>query len=66
MEMIRVSSSAISSIGYDPDTQGMRVRFTSGNTYNFCRVPLDVYERFMKSSSKGTFYNDRVRGRFQC
>lgn len=66
MEMIRVSSDAISAIGYDPETQRMRVRFTSGGSYDFCRVPQDVHERFMRSSSKGTFYNDRIRGRYQC
>lgn len=66
MEMKHVSSDAISAIGYDADTQRMRVRFTSGSAYDFCRVPLDMYERFMQSSSKGTFYNDRIRGRFQC
>lgn len=66
MEMVRVISDAISAIGYDPDTQQMRVRFTSGKTYDFCRVPADVHERFMRSTSKGSFYNDRIRGRYSC
>lgn len=66
MEMIRVSSSAIAAIGYEPETQRMRVRFATGRSYDFCRVPRDVYERFMQSSSKGTFYNDRIRGRYRC
>lgn len=66
MEMIRVSSSAISAIGYDESTRRMKVRFSSGNTYDFCRVPPEVHERFMRSISKGTFYNDHIRDRYQC
>lgn len=66
MEMIRVRSDAISAIGYDPDTQRMRIRFVTGRSYDFCRVPQEVYERLMASVSKGTFYNDRIRGRYRC
>lgn len=66
MEMVRVRSDAISAIGYDPDTQQMCIRFTSGKMYNFCRVPLETHERFMRSTSKGSFYNDRIRGRYSC
>lgn len=66
MEMIRVSSSAIEAIGYDPTTMRMQIRFTSGNTYPFCRVPKDVFDRFMRASSKGDFYNSYIRDRYQC
>lgn len=66
MEMIRVSSSAISAIGYDAETMRMCIRFTSGDTYIFCRVPVHVYDSFMQSSSKGSYYQNRIRGRYQC
>ena len=66
MEMIRVTSDAISAIGYEPESGRMRVRFSSGSSYDFCRVPLAVYERFMHSISKGSFYNDHIRGRYHC
>ena len=66
MNMIPVSSSAISSIGYDESTGRMRIRFTSGNAYDFCRVPAELFARFMRSASKGDFYNSHIRGRFHC
>lgn len=66
MEMIRVSSDAISAIGYDAETMRMRVRFTSGSAYSFCRVPAHVFESFMRSASKGSYYNNHIRGRYQC
>lgn len=66
MEMIRVSSSAISAIGYDPLTSKMKIRFTEGYTYDFCRVPENVFNAFLKSSSKGAYYNNHIRDRYQC
>lgn len=66
MDMIRVSSSAISAIGYDPTTMRMRIRFVQGDTYDFCAVPAHVFNGFLNSSSKGSYYNDHIRGRYQC
>ena len=66
MEMIRVSSSAISAIGYDPATQRMKIRFTSGSTYDFCRVPEHVFTGFLQSSSKGSYYDRHIRDRYRC
>jgi hypothetical protein len=44
MQMISVSSSAMSAVGYNPDTGHMKITFTQGHTYDFCRVPQHVYE----------------------
>jgi len=53
MEMIRVSSSAIRAVGYDQSTQRMRITFEQGDSYDFCGVPLHVYDGLMSASSKG-------------
>ena len=66
MEMVRVNSSAISAIGYDQSTQRMRITFTKGDSYDFCGVPYHVYEGLLSASSKGTYYNDHIRDRYQC
>lgn len=66
MEMIRVSSSAISAIGYDPETMRMRIKFKEGKTYDYCRVPAHIFESFIQSRSKGTFYQAKINGRYQC
>jgi hypothetical protein len=36
MEMIRVRSSAINAVGYDPVTAQMQITFKEGHTYTFC------------------------------
>lgn len=66
MEMIHVSSSAISAVGYNPQTRRMKMRFTQGNTYDFCRVPEHIFQGLLHAGSKGTYYNDHIRDRYQC
>lgn len=66
MNMIQVSSSAISAVGYDPTTMHMKIRFTQGNTYDFCDVPAHVFNGLINAASKGNYYNDYIRDRYQC
>lgn len=66
MEMIHVNSSAISAIGYDQNTMRMRIRFTQRDTYDFCGVPADIFQGLLNAKSKGTYYNDHIRDRYQC
>ncbi len=66
MEMISVSSSAISAIGYDPDSRRMKIKFKQGETYDFCNVPEHIFNGLLSASSKGTYYNDHIRDRYQC
>ena len=66
MRMIPVSSSALSAIGYDPQTRRMKITFAQGHTYDFCRVPQQVFDALMRAPSKGTYYNENIKGRYPC
>lgn len=66
MEMRRVFSSAISEVGYDPATKRMKIKFAEGHTYDFCGVPASVFDGLVKAISKGRYYNDFIRDRYQC
>lgn len=66
MEMIQVRSSAIRAVGYDQLPQRMRITFEQGHSYDFCGVPVHVYEALMSSSSKGGYYNNHIKDRYQC
>lgn len=66
MQMIRVSSSAISAVGYDPDTRRMKITFVQGHTYDFYRVPQYVFDGLLRAGSKGGYYNDHIKDRYQC
>lgn len=66
MDMIRVRSSAISAVGYDPETGRMQVKFKQGDTYTFCRVPQRVFDGLLAAMSKGAYYDTYIRGKYQC
>ena len=67
MQMIPVDSEAIRAVGYDPVTMRLHIRFDQGgHTYTFCRVPQNIYEGLMSSSSKGSYYSSHIRGRYHC
>ena len=62
MEMNRVSSRTIYSIGFDKQSSTLQIRFWSGFTYQYFGVPVSVYESFKLATSKGRFYNQHIRG----
>jgi hypothetical protein len=66
MNMQFIASSAIRAIGYDVSTMRLRIVFTSGRSYDFCRVPPQVYHGLMKAGSKGSYYNNFIRDRYHC
>ena len=66
MQMVQVTSSAIIAIGYDHQTSRMKIQFQQGHNYDFCRVPADVYSAFMRAYSKGAYYNDHIKDKYEC
>lgn len=66
MEMIRVSSSAISAVGYDSEIQQMQIQFVPGKTYTFCHVPQHIFDGLLSAGSKGTYYDHHIRDRYRC
>jgi hypothetical protein len=66
MDMVRVISSAITAVGYDATTGRMKITFKQGRTYDFCRVPSDVYQGLMVAGSKGSYFDRVIKDRYQC
>ena len=60
MNMVRVESSMILSVGYDAGKKTMCVLFASGRTYNYQGVPAAVHKELMDSASKGSYMNGNV------
>lgn len=64
MKHVSVDSSMITSIGHDPDTNTLSVKFKNGKTYNYDGVPADVHQSLMDSSSVGKFLNSHIKGKY--
>lgn len=64
-QMIPVQSSNIDSVGYDPTTEMLTVRFASGRTYVVEAFPPGAYDDFMSAGSKGSFYANEIRNQYK-
>lgn len=60
MNMIPVSSSNISSIGYENGT--LYVTFHHGGLYAYFNVPESIYHGLMSASSHGSYLASHVKG----
>jgi KTSC domain len=61
MQLEPVSSSAISHVGYDPETREMRVRFHGGRTYSYPNVPAETHAGFIAADSVGKHFSANIR-----
>jgi hypothetical protein len=66
MDMIPVISSAIKAIGYDSHQRWMKIQFAQGDTYDFCNVPEYIFNGLLNARSKGGYYNDHIRDKYDC
>ena len=60
----QVSSSVITSVGYDEQRRVLEVQFVSGAVYRYHRVSRDVFEGLLDASSKGTFFNAHIKDEY--
>lgn len=65
MELIPVTSSNVSAIGYDADTQTLGIKFSSGTVYHYAGVPKDVYDDFVNAESIGRFFAMNIRSHYE-
>ena len=65
MDRRRVSSSNLHSVGYEPETATLEVKFHSGGIYQYFNVPVERYEGLMRASSKGGYLDSYIKGRFR-
>jgi hypothetical protein len=62
--MPSIRSSAISHVEYNDRLQTLAITFTSGREYTYFDVPRHIYDAFLASSSKGTFFNTHIRDQY--
>lgn len=61
MERKSVSSSNLSSIGYDVNTNTLEVEFNSGAIYRYFDVPENVYSDLLNAGSHGSFFSHNIK-----
>ena len=60
-------STCFSRIGYNHDFKILVVTFRdSGSTYRYLDVPQSVWDNLRTAESKGGYYNDKIKGNYDC
>jgi hypothetical protein len=57
-------SSVVAKMIYDASSSSLRIIYTSGAQYDYLHVPQQVYEAMKTASSKGTFLNNNIKGKY--
>jgi len=65
MNRTPVSSSNLSSVGYDEDNEILEIEFNSGKVYQYYDVPSRIYEGLMNASSHGSYFHSHVKENFR-
>jgi hypothetical protein len=64
VDRVPVSSEALTSVGYEPDTSRLEIEFSSGGVYRYYGVPATIHEELMAAESHGRYFAERIRDRF--
>lgn len=62
IKMNVVKSTSINQIGYFRRT--LCVKFNSGRSYEFKKVPRVTFDSFLQAASKGEFFNKKIKGNY--
>jgi hypothetical protein len=65
MNMIPVSSTNLAAIGYDEESNTLRVEFRTGGTYDYFDVPEREFEALRTASSHGQYLAQNIKGSYR-
>jgi hypothetical protein len=64
MDRTPVTSSDLSSVGYDEESSTLEIEFKKGAIYQYSGVPEDEYQNLMGASSVGRYFNSNIKNRY--
>src|SRR5580765_6405396 len=65
IELNDLDSAFIREILYDAKTEVLSVVLKNENTYNYQKVPFEIFVEFSTSNSFGSFYNSNIKNKFK-
>ena len=66
MKRIQVSSTFLSSIGYDLNNNTLEVEFSSGDVYQYFGVPYCIFKEVIKDNSYDECLHDCICNMYNC
>ena len=66
MNLTPVESSTLVTVGFDHDGELLQLEFChSRAVYRYFAVPAAVHEALLAATSKGSYFNQAIRGRYR-
>lgn len=66
LDMRSVDSSLLDKVGYDSATQTMVIQMqNSSDLYTYVGVPEALYDELLAADSKGTFFVEKIKGKYK-
>jgi len=73
MELIKIKSSNIEQVGFEENVKisfnqepmnVLRVVFNSGYTYDYYKVPKEIYESLLEAESAGMYFHKNIKNKY--
>ena len=64
MQRAFVESTTLQSAGHDAQSAVLELQFRNGAVYQYFLVPPRVYRDLLGARSKGSYFNQNIRGRY--
>jgi lysyl-tRNA synthetase class 2 len=64
MNETKVESTTLLAVAYDGARRILRLEFRNRAIYHYYGVPTALHEALLKAASKGSYFNQAIRGRF--
>jgi hypothetical protein len=61
---IRLASTTLAAAAYGDSNCQLELEFVDGRRYVYSGVPESLYRDLLSAVSKGTFFNEHIRGHF--
>lgn len=65
MKITPVESSTLATVGYNEGGELLQLEFRSRVVYRYFAVPAAVHETLLAATSKGSYFNQAIRGRYR-
>lgn len=65
MKRFRVESTALRSVGYDPERKVLELEFKdNGAVWQYFKLPKSVYNKFIHAESLGNYFVTHIKGKY--
>ena len=61
----KIESSNLEALTYDSEDENLIIEFNNGTRYRYKKVPVSVIDHFLDAESKGKFFHNNVKSKYE-